>query len=197
MSSQPHSEEFDAAENESELLVIGAGPAGVSAALAARSLGIDVTILEAESEDRERPGSRALFVHQENLRRFNRMSPGLGDKIAGFGIVWRSRRTLYGDREIFSKWYPAPSSRGIPPYASLRQVDTEQFLLDACHDAGVRFGWDTPVEQVDTTPDQVVVHTSEGAQWRTKYLIGADGSRSAVRKALNISLEGGVRRITA
>jgi len=158
--------------------------------LAASSLGIDVTIIEAESEDRDRPGSRALFVHQETLGRLDRMSPGLGGKIGGFGILWRARRTLYHNREIFSREYPAPPTDGLPPYASLRQTDTERFLLDACHAAGVRFRWDAPVEGVRTSPDGVTVRATDGREWTASYVIAGDGGRSAVRKSLGIALGG-------
>lgn len=176
---------------DAELIVAGAGPAGLTSALAARSLGIDVLVVEAEPEDRVRPGSRALFVHQENLRRLERMSPGLGMKIGEFGIVWRARRTYYGTREVFAKTYQPAQPGGLPPYASLRQIDTEGFLYDACQAAGVRFEWDAPVEGVDTTPDGVTVRIGGGRERRSAYLIGADGSRSMVRQSLGISLEGG------
>lgn len=190
MSSRQESETSQTGAGQPELLVVGAGPAGLTAALGARALGIHVTILEAESEDRDRPGSRALFVHHETLGRLDRMSPGLGGKIGGFGIVWRARRTLYHNREIFSRQYPAPPTDGLPPYTSLRQTDTEQFLLDACHAAGVRFSWDTSVEDVHTSPDGVTVRITDGREWKASYVIAGDGGRSAVRKSLGIELEG-------
>ncbi|WP_020667117.1 FAD-dependent monooxygenase [Amycolatopsis nigrescens] len=191
MSSRRENGTSGAGRSGPELLVVGAGPAGLTSALAASALGIDVTVLEAEPADRVRAGSRALFVHRENLRRLDRMSPGLGMKIAGFGITWRARRTFYGGREVFAREYPAPDTESLPPYASLRQIDTEQFLMDACLDAGVRFVWDAPIEDVRSTPDGVTALTADGRSWQAPYLIGADGGRSAVRKAVGITLEGG------
>ena len=169
----------------------GAGPAGLSAALAARSLGIDVTVLEAEPEDRARPGSRALFVHHETLERLERISPGLGYQIGEFGIVWQSNRTFYRGREVYTRRYEEmPSQSGLPPYASLRQVDTEQFLREACQAAGVRFAWDTRVTEVGSAPDGVRVRDAHDREWTARYLIGADGARSAVRSALDIVMDG-------
>lgn len=176
---------------DAELIVAGAGPAGLTSALAARSLGIDVLVIEAEPEDRVRPGSRALFVHQENLRRLERMSPGLGMKIGEFGIIWRARRTYYGTREVFAKTYSLPAPGGLPPYASLRQIDTEGFLFDACKASGVRFEWGSSVEAVETTPDGATVRLEGGRERRSAYVIGADGARSMVRQSLGITLEGG------
>ncbi|MEV6848468.1 NAD(P)/FAD-dependent oxidoreductase [Actinoplanes sp. NPDC051411] len=177
-------------EQPAELLVVGAGPAGLTAALAARSLGIDVTLIEADPQDRERAGSRALFVHHETLNRLQRLSPGLGDKIAGFGITWEYARTFYGDREVYSRRYTSSPGVGLPPYASLRQLDTERFLRDACQGAGVRAVWDAAVEEVRSGPEDVTVRTRDGREWTSDYLIAADGARSTVRTRMGIEMDG-------
>ncbi len=173
-----------------DLVVVGAGPVGLSAALAARSLGIGVTLLEAEPEDRERPGSRALYVHRETLARLERMSPGLGQDIAAFGITWTSSRTFFAGREVHAQQYAPRPGAGLPPYASLRQVDTERFLLDACRAAGVTFVWGAPVETVDAGPDHVTLGTADGRTWHARYVVAADGARSAVRTALGVAMDG-------
>lgn len=173
-----------------ELLVVGAGPVGLSAALAARALDVRVTVLEAEPSDRVRPGSRALFVHHDTLVLLDRMSPGLGAKIAGFGILWSTRRTFYRGREVFVRRHDVERVNGMPPYTSLRQVDTEAFLLDACQQAGVEFVWNAAVTDVRTTADQVTVSDTGGRSWAAHYLIAADGGRSAVRRALGIPWQG-------
>jgi 3-(3-hydroxy-phenyl)propionate hydroxylase len=174
-----------------KLLVVGGGPAGLTAALAARSLGIDVTLLEADPQDRERAGSRALFVHQETLQRLQRLSPGLGEKIAGFGITWQAVRTYYRGREVYARQFPAQSEAGLPPYASLRQLDTERFLRDACLAAGVDMVWAARIDSVRVDPEQVSVGAEDGRGWTGRYLIGADGARSAVRASLPITMDGG------
>ncbi|WP_043632341.1 FAD-dependent monooxygenase [Nonomuraea candida] len=205
--------------HEQELLVVGAGPAGLSAALAARSLGVEVTLIEADARDQERPGSRALFVHHETLARLERLSPGLGEKIAGFGVRWQVARTFYRGREVYARRYDTgpgsghatgPGGRhgsghdgehgsehdtgpggGLPPYASLRQLDTERFLLDACRAAGVEPVWGARVNAVLPDPDGVTVRAGNGGEWRARYVIAADGARSAVRAALPIEMDGG------
>ncbi len=173
-----------------ELVVVGAGPAGLSAALAAKALGADVLVVEAEPVDRVRPGSRALFVHQETLRRLDRMVPGLGARIGCYGIVWRTRKTYYRGTQVFAREFPPRRDGELPPYASLRQVDTERFLLDACHEAGVDFVWGAPVEEVVTSPDHVTIRAEDGRSWKAAYVIGADGARSSVRRSLGIELAG-------
>ncbi|MBS2962377.1 FAD-dependent monooxygenase [Actinocrinis puniceicyclus] len=173
-----------------QLLVIGAGPCGLSAALAARALGINVLLLEAEPEDRERPGSRALYVHRENLERLERISPGLGVAIGSFGIRWRAASTFYGGREVYRQEYPDFTGDGLPVYASLRQIDTERFLLDACKSADVGFVWSAAVSRVNSTADGVTVECADGRSFSAHYVIGADGAQSGVRRALGIAMDG-------
>lgn len=177
--------------NLSDLLIVGSGPAGLSAALAARSLGLDVTLIEANGIDAPRRGSRALFVHHETLRRLERASPGLGARIAGFGIVWRAARTLYRGRPVYTRRYPSGAVGGaLPPHASLRQSDTERFLLDACRAAGVEPVWGARVRSVRATPDGATVYAEDGREWSARYVIAADGARSAVRSSVSIALDG-------
>jgi len=173
-----------------EVLVVGAGPVGLSAALALRAQGRAVTILEAEPEERMRPGSRAIFVHRASLQLLEQVCPGLGREIAAHGLVWPTKRTFWRGRQVFVRHYPPPHPNALPPFTSLPQVEIERYLLVACKKAGVAFVWDAPVTGVETTPDGVTVTTETDQTWTADYLIGADGSRSAVRRAIGVSMEG-------
>ncbi len=177
------------------VLVVGAGPVGMTAALALRARGLPVTVLESGAKDRVRPGSRALFVHRQSLRLLERARPGLGQRVAAYGTTWRTRRTLYRGRQVFARTYPesSPESSGqdaLPAFASLRQVDTERFLYEACLEAGVDFRFDAEVTGVEATGTGVTVTAANGDGWTAGHVIAADGARSGVRKALDIPLEG-------
>ncbi|WP_425245771.1 FAD-dependent oxidoreductase [Streptomyces sp. NEAU-NA10] len=171
-----------------EVVVVGAGPVGLSAALALRARGLDVVLLEADPKDRERPGSRALFVHRETLGLLDGMQPGLAAEIASYGRTWQTRRTLYRGREVYSRTFPPPSGR--PPFTSLRQLDTERFLRAACERAGVESVWDARVTDVRVSPTDVVLTGEDGREWRAGYAVAADGARSTLRHALGIAMEG-------
>ena len=176
--------------DQSRVLVVGAGPVGLTTALALCSRGVPVTVVEAEPEDRVRPGSRALFVHRESLSALDRMRPGLGAEISRFGVVWRTRRTLFRSREVFAETFPAPGPDSLPPFTSLRQVDTERFLMDACRSAGVEFRWGARISDVTVRADSATVVTDGGERWTAPYVIAADGAHSAVRKAIGVELRG-------
>ncbi|MFJ8106939.1 FAD-dependent monooxygenase [Streptomyces sp. NPDC096132] len=170
------------------VIVVGAGPVGLSAALGLRAHGLPVVLLEADPRDRERPGSRALFVHRETLRLLDGMCPGLAAEITAYGRTWHTRRTLYRGREVYSRTFPPPS--GLPPFTSLRQLDTERFLRAACERADVEFVWDARVTDVRTTATGVSLTGADGREWSAPYVVAADGARSAVRGGLGIAMEG-------
>jgi 3-(3-hydroxy-phenyl)propionate hydroxylase len=169
------------------VIVVGAGPVGLSAALAIRSYGLPATVLEAEPADRVRPGSRALFVHRESLRLLDISCPGLASSIVGHGVVWRTRRTLYRGRQVYARSYPPTPPAELPPFTSLRQVETEQHLLSACKAAGVDIRWGAEVTDVDVSASGVAIG---GFAEQASYVIAADGAHSPVRRSLGIPMRG-------
>ena len=142
------------------VIVVGAGPVGMTTALALRAKGVPVTILEAEGEDRTRPGSRAIFIHRESLEHLESVSEGLGWEIARHGIVWTTKKTYYGENLVYERTYPPPDPTRLPHSTNLSQVVIEQLLLDACKRAGVDIVWEQELASSTTSPDGVVLRTA-------------------------------------
>ena len=172
------------------VIVVGAGPVGMTAALALRALDLPVTVLEADGEDRSRPGSRAIFLHRESLEHLELVSEGLGWEIAQHGIVWTTKKTYYGEDLVYERTYPPPDPTRLPHSTNLSQVVIEQLLLDACKRAGVELVWEQELVSSTTSPDGVVLRTAAGDEWHAPYVVGADGARSIVRSSARIELEG-------
>ncbi|MQA86745.1 MAG: monooxygenase [Streptosporangiales bacterium] len=172
------------------VLVVGAGPVGMSAALDLRANGLAATVLEAEPQERVRPGSRAIFIHRESLQRLERTRPGLGREMAAHGLVWPTKRTFWRGRQVFVRDYPSPDPEALPPFTSLPQVVTERLLFDACKAADVEFVWEAQVTEVEATAEGVTLTTESGGSWAADYVIAADGARSAVRRAIGVPMEG-------
>ena len=147
-------------------------------------------MLEADGEDRSRPGSRAIFLHRESLEHLESVSEGLGWEIAQHGIVWTTKKTYYGEDLVYERTYPPPDPTRLPHSTNLSQVVIEQLLLDACKRAGVELVWEQELVSSTTSPDGVVLRTAAGDEWHAPYVVGADGARSIVRSSARIELEG-------
>lgn len=178
------------AEAQPPVLVVGAGPVGLTTALALRAYGLPVTVLEAGPEGRQRPGSRAIFTHSQTLQILDRISPGLGAELYEHGVYWNTQRTFYGGKEVYSKTYPDPPADVYPHFTSLPQVQIEAYLFARAVASGVEFAWEQDVVAVVADDAGVRIETAAGRTWHADYVVGADGSRSVVRKQIGARMEG-------
>lgn len=171
-------------------LVIGAGPVGLVAALALDAAGVSPLVIEAEPEDRLRPGSRATFIARQNLDLLDEVVPGLREEIASRGLQWTKTKTYFRRRLVHTMTFrPAPPGKRS---ANIAQKDTEQILLRIAREKGIPFQWGSPVRKVKTSADGVLVELESGDVFEAEYAIGADGARSTTRKQLGIEMEGEV-----
>jgi len=177
---------------DNRVLIAGAGPVGLCAALGLAQCGVPVTVLEAE------PGLthdlRAGSYHPPTIEMLEDL--GLGEALLERGII--VRRWQYWDRvegliAEFDLGLLAEETRH-PYRLHLEQHRLTPLLLDrlgAYGDAKVLF--ETRVESVTQDDDGVAVtaETPDGpAGFRGRWLVGADGGRSAVRKALRVAFDG-------
>jgi 3-(3-hydroxy-phenyl)propionate hydroxylase len=172
------------------VLVAGAGPVGLTAALALRARDIPVTVLEAGAEDRVRPGSRAIFYHRQTLEHWNRIRAGLGWDITHAGLVWFTKRTFWRETQVYERTYAPPPPGVLPMATNLGQLDVERILLRHCRETGVEFAWNQEIATARTNAGEVVLETASGRRWHAPYVIAADGAKSGVRRSLGIELEG-------
>ncbi|SDH17367.1 3-(3-hydroxy-phenyl)propionate hydroxylase [Alteribacillus persepolensis] len=175
------------------VIVVGAGPVGLTAALTLKEKGISCVVLEADPYGHPRPGSRAIFLHKASLKLLEESSKGLGFTLARNGIVWPIKRTLYKGKEVYKRDYGLTNTEdphNLPPFTALHQDEIESHIYDACVKAGVRFEWDTPVKECRTHEDGVTIVTESGDEWEADYVIGADGGRSVVRQTTGLKFEG-------
>ena len=97
------------------IVVVGAGPVGLVAALAARHHGIPVVVLEAEPEGRLRAGSRAVYLYRESLDLLERIAPGVTQPLIDQSRSWTQVRTTFRAKDVYVRKFPAapPGKFGI------------------------------------------------------------------------------------
>lgn len=179
-----------AAADRTQVVVVGAGPVGLASALACHGNGLRTMILEAENEQRVRPGSRAIFLHKDPIRLIESYAPGVADRIYDNSLLWTRNRYTYRGRTFFNREYRRTTAASRDYGASQSQKLTEGIFMDALRDRGVPIRWSSAVERVSTEPDGVTLTLAGGEQIQADFVIGADGARSEVRKSLGIEMEG-------
>jgi len=174
--------------------VVGAGPVGLSAAMALDARGVAVEILEAESQDRERPGTRADYVHGSTLHILESVHPGLGWRLVEDGLLLPKRQTYWRGRKVYSRTFPVPDDPsdldGLPHSTRIPQTVVEDHMHDAIAERDIAIHWDAPVETVDADEDGVRIETVDGEVRTAAYAVGADGGGSTVRKEIGVEMSG-------
>jgi 3-(3-hydroxy-phenyl)propionate hydroxylase len=178
---------------EDRVFIAGAGPVGLSAAAALVRQGIPVTVFEGAGElSRE---SRASTFHPSTLDMLDEL--GLAEALVATGLI--APRVQYRTRHdgiIAAFDFSAIADVTRHPY----RLQSEQHNLTRIIDRGLsgdpsyRIEFDRRVVGARQDADGVVVTLARAdggsEERRGRWLIGADGARSEVRKALDVEFEG-------
>jgi 2-polyprenyl-6-methoxyphenol hydroxylase-like FAD-dependent oxidoreductase len=178
----------------STVLIAGAGPVGLTAALLLGSKGIRVTVLEAEASISEE--LRASTFHPPTL---DMMAPfGVTARMLESGLIcptWQIRLHPSGERAVFD--LAVLKGETDHPYRlQCEQSKYCRFVLDALQRLNcVTLIFDAAATSIAQTGDEVRVEATLGDTteiFTSDYLIGADGARSAVRRGLGIEMSGDI-----
>lgn len=187
--------------------IVGGGPVGLTLALFLDRFGVPCVLFNTESTTRWHPkGSSESARSMELFRQL-----GLADRIRALGLPEDhptdvayftrfnthelARLSMPSRAEVLRRRREAPKIDQVPePIHRANQMHLDRLLFD--HVATrpsitSRFGWG--VEAFEQNTDGVTIDATNGDSsecWRVQYLVGCDGGRSFVRRALGIRFSG-------
>jgi 2-polyprenyl-6-methoxyphenol hydroxylase-like FAD-dependent oxidoreductase len=195
---------------EAEVLIVGAGPVGLTLALELARHGVSVVIAERRAAD-ELPSVKSNHVSARSMEIFRRL--GLAARIRSLGLPDDypndcSFRTTFTGRELcrieipsrrerFTRkdgpdgWWPTPE----PPHR-VNQIYLEPLLFEAARSTpNIRILSRTLVETFAQSEREVtaaVCDLIQGKRYpiRTQFMVGCDGGRSGVRRGIGARLSG-------
>jgi len=173
---------------ESPVLVAGAGPVGLTAALMLAHYGTPVRVID--SADGPTDLSKALVLWRRSLEVLDPVVP-FSRFVEGHPAVDGIRMQMADGQDIDLDVPITPHT--IPPGTLIPQSTTERILLDALRDAGVTVERGTRLAGVTGDRDGVTAVT-EGpggaSETRTPWLLACDGAHSTVRDLLGLDFPG-------
>src|SRR6266511_6080510 len=148
---------------EAPVVIVGAGPVGMTAALFLARHGLRSLVLESEASLLGQ-GSRSICVQRDVLDLFERL--GCGQAMADRGVSWTLGRKYSRDVELFQIRFTAVGGDAFPPFVNLPQAMMEEYLLDLVRgEPLIELRWEHRVESVSQDADGVrlVAATPDGA----------------------------------
>ncbi|MEU5186048.1 FAD-dependent monooxygenase [Streptomyces klenkii] len=167
------------------VLVVGAGPTGLLLAGDLAAAGVRVTLVEKRAQESNL--TRAFAVHARTLETFD--ARGIAEALIATGSFTPGVR-FFGRGGIDMTRLPTR----FPGVLLTPQYETERVLEERALKAGavLRRGAEVTGLRQDADGVDVEIRTADGAAetLRAAYAVGADGVRSAVRKALGLPFPG-------
>jgi 2-polyprenyl-6-methoxyphenol hydroxylase-like FAD-dependent oxidoreductase len=169
-----------------DVLVIGAGPTGLTVAVSLAGWGLDVTVADAQTAGANT--SRAAVVHARTLEVLEDL--GVSERLTVLGIHAPRFTVKDRDRTLVPVGFGELPTRY--PYTLLvSQAVTERVLLERLIELGGRVARPYTLESLTQDGEGVTALFSDGSAVTAKYLVGADGMHSTVREQAGIGFEGG------
>lgn len=172
---------------EKPVLIVGAGPTGLTLALLLQKEGVPFHIVD--SREGPHDHSRALGIHARTLEIFDQI--GIADEAVSRGFPVHGARIYVGKKrltQLSTSFLPTAH----PYILVLPQEETEKLLLETLEKRGGKVFWNTSFSGYTEKKERIIAHFEKGETGEFSYLVGCDGINSKVREQSGITFAGKV-----
>ncbi|MEZ5920679.1 MAG: FAD-dependent monooxygenase [Parvularculaceae bacterium] len=175
---------------ETPVVIVGAGPVGLVAALTLARFGARSILLEKKSTFND--GSRAICVSRSSFHIFDRL--GAVEPFLEKALGWTKGRSFYRGRQFLEFDMPHDANEKFLPMYNIQQQYIEQFLYEAARDTGlIDIRWRSEVKNIHEKAGRVELDVTDPAgayRLKADWALAADGARSTVRAMRGLRLKG-------
>jgi 2-polyprenyl-6-methoxyphenol hydroxylase-like FAD-dependent oxidoreductase len=171
--------------NDTDVLVVGAGPTGLTLTASLLAQGVEAAIVDALPAGQNT--SRAAAVNARTLEVLEELD--VARRMVKAGLIAPRFTVREGSQVLIGVDFS-----GLPteyPYTlMLSQADTERLLEERLNELGAEVIRPTTVSRVIQDSDGVTATFDNGETIRARYIVGADGMNSTVRQQAGIGYVG-------
>ena len=176
--------------NRSPVVIVGAGPIGLTLALELARYGVGSVVLAAQQQVCE--GSRAIVFTRRSMEIFQQV--GVSEAVAEQGLPWRFGNSYYRGQRVFRMEAPVDEHDRFAPMTNLQQQYLEQHLVAAAQAQPlIELRWGNKVIDIEQRLDHAVLQVDTPGDvysLEADWVVAADGARSGLRSMLGLKLEG-------
>jgi len=177
---------------EHPVVVVGAGPVGLSLAIDLAQRGQAVVLLD--DADRIGDGSRAICFSKRSLEVWDRL--GVARRMVDKGVVWKVGKVFLGREMLYQFDLLPEDGHKMPAFINLQQYYAESYLVDRVQELpAIDLRWRNKVTGLEQHNDhaELVIETPDGAyRLCAQYVVACDGARSALRGMVGAEFAGEV-----